>query len=278
MSQPPPVLGGGFFDSDLAWPRQLATVIDGTLRRKARYNSVMDQCQNCGTTLSDVYCPKCGQRNVRLDRPVFELLKEVARETFDVDGRAARTVRALFGQPGLITQEFLAGRRRRYTPPFRLYLVISVLFFLVVGWVTERGILLEPSLQPYDSLEHQARFVSNDLPKLMVLLLPVFALLLKLAFYQRNYFDHLIHALHLHCAAYVLLAFLFPLERLADTSWPLLVAQVFLMGWLATHCALSFRRVYAAGWFATAVRAVGLLVIYAGLLLTALQLASYLVR
>ena len=33
--------------------------------------------------------------------------------------------------PGHLTREFLAGRRARYLPPVRLYLVLSVVFFLV---------------------------------------------------------------------------------------------------------------------------------------------------
>ncbi|HXY95784.1 MAG TPA: DUF3667 domain-containing protein, partial [Steroidobacteraceae bacterium] len=32
--------------------------------------------------------------------------------------------------PGFLTREFLAGRRARYLPPVRLYLVLSVVFFL----------------------------------------------------------------------------------------------------------------------------------------------------
>jgi hypothetical protein len=40
---------------------------------------------------------------------------------------------ALIFKPGFLTREFLAGRRVRYLPPLRLYLVLSVLFFLIIG-------------------------------------------------------------------------------------------------------------------------------------------------
>lgn len=64
---------------------------------------------------------------------------------------------ALLFKPGYLTAEFLAGRRMRYLPPLRLYLVLSVLFFLLGGvldrhagiWVinvkTAKGIKLEPA-------------------------------------------------------------------------------------------------------------------------------------
>jgi hypothetical protein len=36
-------------------------------------------------------------------------------------------------RPGFLTQEFLRGRRARYLPPFRLYLVVSLFFFVVLA-------------------------------------------------------------------------------------------------------------------------------------------------
>ena len=41
----------------------------------------------------------------------------------------------------------------------------------------------------------------------MFVLLPVFALLIKIVFPRRLYFDHIIFSAHLHSAAYVLLAY-----------------------------------------------------------------------
>jgi hypothetical protein len=44
-----------------------------------------------------------------------------------------QTLKALLFKPGFLTCEFLAGRRASYLPPFRLYLVTSVLFFLILA-------------------------------------------------------------------------------------------------------------------------------------------------
>jgi hypothetical protein len=43
------------------------------------------------------------------------------------------TLYALLFKPGLLTREFLDGRRVRYLPPLRLYLVLSVVFFLIIS-------------------------------------------------------------------------------------------------------------------------------------------------
>jgi hypothetical protein len=60
-----------------------------------------------------------------------------ASEAFEsishADSRLWRTIGYLLVRPGFLTRQFFDGKRVRYLPPFRLYLVISALFFVVVG-------------------------------------------------------------------------------------------------------------------------------------------------
>lgn len=234
----------------------------------------MGDCKNCGAALTGEYCAQCGQRDLKLTRPIADLLSEIVQETFDFDGRAARSVAALFRRPGLLTREFLTGRRRDFTSPLRLYLVVSVLFFIVASWVTKQGILIEQGTVARGSIQDQAQFVSDGLPKLMFLLLPMFAALLKVAFWDRFYFEHLIHSLHLHSAGYAVLAFLLPLERVADANWPLLILQALLLTWLLAYCFVSFRRVYEVGWGIAVIKTLVVLFFYLAALLLSLELAT----
>ncbi len=204
----------------------------------------------------------CGQRDLDLQRPFRNLVAELIKETFDVDGRAWRTAKALFRHPGLLTQEFLAGRRRTYTPPLRLYLFFSVAFFVLMAWVASQGILLDRGQTAELHAQVQAQFLSDDLPRLMFLLLPVFALLLKALFIRRLYLDHLIFAVHLHCAAYVVLAVMVPIENAAAASKLALAAQLGLMTYLFVYLAIALRRVYAIGWLGAALRTTAILFAY----------------
>jgi len=54
-------------------------------------------------------------------------------EHFGLDSKVARTLIALVRWPGRLTNEFIRGRRVRYVPPLRLYLSLSVLFFLLTA-------------------------------------------------------------------------------------------------------------------------------------------------
>jgi hypothetical protein len=49
----------------------------------------------------------------------------------ELDSRLWRTVIPLLVRPGQLTRDYLEGRRARYMPPFRMYLVLSVVFFVV---------------------------------------------------------------------------------------------------------------------------------------------------
>jgi hypothetical protein len=208
----------------------------------------MARCKNCDTLLEARYCPQCGQRDIDLDRPLAELLGEALRETLDVDGRASRTLWTLISRPGVLTRDYLAGRRRRYSPPFRLYLIISVLFFVLTAWVAGQGILLDEGQTLEVDAPGQARLFADYVPRLMFVLLPVFALLLKAAFRHRLYFDHLIHALHLHSAAFIVLMAMLPLEQAASRSVLAVTLQLALFAYLLTMLVISFRRVYQVGW------------------------------
>ncbi|MCG8454753.1 MAG: DUF3667 domain-containing protein [Holophagales bacterium] len=91
-------------------------------------------CRNCGTALRGEYCYRCGQRARDLDVSFRELVADWLGGAFGLDARLWRTLKLLFLRPGQLTVEFLEGRRARYLPPFRLYLISSVLLFLTLTY------------------------------------------------------------------------------------------------------------------------------------------------
>jgi hypothetical protein len=91
-------------------------------------------CANCGARLLGQYCSECGQRHHH--QPVhhfWHFIGEAAEDLTHADSRLWQTLIALLFRPGFLTREFLDGRRVRYLPPVRLYLVVSVIFFIIAG-------------------------------------------------------------------------------------------------------------------------------------------------
>jgi hypothetical protein len=83
--------------------------------------------------VSGKYCSQCGQRLEHEIHSVLHFSREATEDLTHADSRLWSTIIALLFRPGFLTREFLDGRRVRYLPPLRLYLVLSVLFFLVIG-------------------------------------------------------------------------------------------------------------------------------------------------
>ena len=94
-------------------------------------------CANCSTPLQGPVCHQCGQLADEYHRPVRGLVGELIEGLLALDGRVARTLPNLLARPGRITRDYLKGRRARYMPPFRLYIVASLIFFLLVPGVDQ---------------------------------------------------------------------------------------------------------------------------------------------
>jgi len=89
------------------------------------------RCLNCDTELHGRYCANCGQDSHRLVLSLWHALSEVLEEISQADARVWRTLKLLVRRPGELTCEFLRGKRASYTPPLRLYVALSLLFFVV---------------------------------------------------------------------------------------------------------------------------------------------------
>jgi hypothetical protein len=107
-------------------------------------------CLNCGAHLRGQYCGHCGQRSGSRLISLWELVRDAFGDLFELDSRLWNTLVPLMIRPGLLTHDYLQGRRARYMPPFRMYLVLSVLFFLVAFFDPQEklGLLFEPEPTP----------------------------------------------------------------------------------------------------------------------------------
>lgn len=93
-----------------------------------------ENCLNCGEVLTGQHCSHCGQPAKVRVLSLWSLTRDVIGDLLDADSRVWRTLWPLAFRPGLLTQEFLRGRRMSYTPPFRMYLVLSLVFFVMASF------------------------------------------------------------------------------------------------------------------------------------------------
>ena len=113
---------------DVAVPESSAIVADASAVVPVR-------CKNCDAMLLGRFCANCSQAADVHVPTTRELLHELLEGVTHSDSRLWRTLTTLWFKPGKLTEEFVAGRRVAYLPPFRLYLVLSILFFLLASFV-----------------------------------------------------------------------------------------------------------------------------------------------
>lgn len=99
-------------------------------------------------------------------------------------------------------------------------------------------------------------YIVKNLPLMMLILIPIFALLLKLLYIRRQelYIKHLIHGLHLHTFAYFLYGVSLIVMHffLGDTASIVVGSLTFIL--VSTYAYISFLKVYKQHWFKTLVK------------------------
>lgn len=90
-------------------------------------------CLNCSQESEAKYCPACGQSMDVKISTVWHFISETLDVIYNFDSKVWQSILPLIFKPGKLTNEYIAGRRVRYLPPFRLYLILSILFFLVAA-------------------------------------------------------------------------------------------------------------------------------------------------
>lgn len=94
-------------------------------------------CLNCGVAVppESIYCGQCGQENEATPVSFAALMREGWDEFIKIDKKLLATLGLLLFRPGYLTGEFVRGRRTAYLSPFKMYITVSALFFLVFGLV-----------------------------------------------------------------------------------------------------------------------------------------------
>lgn len=261
----------------------------------------MSACRNCGHALAEPrpnFCGHCGQETRVLPPTLGEFAQQFGGNYLAAEGALWRTL-ALLMLPGRLTQEYLAGRRRRYVLPLRLYLTISLVALIALRLVgtfeietvkPENIALPRPGQLSFtlievgslragmaadgffctglpaalckrlkDRIDLDPKAVARQLRELperfishwgtaMFLLLPIFAMWLKLSYLgrHRRYTEHLVFALHLH-------AFWFLMLLALATPWAWFNGLAFVA--IPVYALIALQRVYGGPWWGTLLRA-----------------------
>lgn len=335
---------------------------------KKHYRKEND-CLNCGTILEGKFCHNCGQENLEMKESFGHMLNHAISDYFHFDYQFFHTLKPLFFKPGHLTNEYNSGHRAQYLHPVKMYIFISLVFFLiafrgnhqvrevkattvtqqeadsvkrrVVDSVSARKhftvkqktdfsnkVKIEPINEngkikydvDYDAGEHidifgiqvdrnsnyeqylakqaklpfsqrdnlvvsyithksydwmsqgkdaQKMFIEalqHNVPKVMFLILPLFALILKIAFSKNRkfYVEHIIYAIHLHCFIFLFLIVIGIINMITPHSWKSVSDWVALLATIVIiwYIYRSLRTVYQRSHWRTVSKMAGISVMY----------------
>jgi hypothetical protein len=107
--------------------------------RKKKSRPPLTHCENCGAPLTGPYCSQCGQPAIDYRRSFASLMIDAADAFFNLDERFLATFWLLLIKPWRLTIEFIEGKRARHVHPLRVYLIASVIFFLVINFLSRNA-------------------------------------------------------------------------------------------------------------------------------------------
>lgn len=248
-------------------------------------------CVTCGAELAGPFCAECGERVTADDDARFiPFVLEAVSDAFDADSRFWRSFRALVAKPGLLTAEYLTGRRKPYLGPVQVFLIANVIFFaalnLGLGFNTFTtqlhyhigqpgyGPMAERMIAQYgehDTAEHDAYTSRFDeaTPRyansLIILMVPMMAFVLWLLYAgRRPFLHHVITSLHLFAFLMLLMIAVPLLATLIAVVVPAAMMQLnnemamllLLGGVLSFYLGAGLRRAYGGSWVSAMLRGV----------------------
>jgi len=124
------------------------------------------ECLNCGhpLKLTDKYCSNCAQLNTTKQLVLKDFFAEFFSSIFTYDSRLRYTLKDLLFKPGTITKNYVEGQRLKYANPFRFFLSVSIIYFLIQGLLASLNISDNPfiTLNADDSLIINTEAVSPE--------------------------------------------------------------------------------------------------------------------
>ena len=144
-------------------------ILNKLKKEKTKHRQENAVCKNCATVFTGNFCPECGQSVKEYDKPFSFIFYNFVGEFFAFDTRFFRTFTTLLTKPGFLTKQYFEGKRIRYAPPYRIFIFVSFILFLLLQIYTNNSLtnVLDANLEgniSLDSISHaKADSIINQL-------------------------------------------------------------------------------------------------------------------
>jgi hypothetical protein len=95
------------------------------------------ECKNCNNHLDikDKFCSDCGQKNIS-KLSLKYVFGEFFQTVFNLDSKVFKSLKFLIFKPGVLSKEYIEGKRVSYLPPIRIYIALSFIYFFLISVIS----------------------------------------------------------------------------------------------------------------------------------------------
>ena len=99
-------------------------------------NSLRFTCPSCGSEIVDRFCSHCGEKRLTTqDHSLWTYFTELLGLVTRLDSKLLRSVAFLVVRPGMLSVEYVEGRRVRYMTPLRLFVFVSIVYYVALTYL-----------------------------------------------------------------------------------------------------------------------------------------------
>lgn len=159
----------------------------------------MKSCLNCNTENNSKFCKECGQSMSTHRLTVSHIIEEIVHYFTHADKGLFFIIKEMFIRPGVVIEEYIEGKRKKYFNPFTFLLLcssISAYLFYKLNYYS--NITFQESAKNTPSeINHLLVQTSQLMEKygklITILMLPLLAGIGKILYFKRskNYAEHL---------------------------------------------------------------------------------------
>lgn len=217
-------------------------------------------CFNCETPLNnrENYCPSCGQENHHKQASVVILIRDFLGDSLSFDSKLFKSLAPLVLQPGVMTEDYLNGKRQKFVPPIRLFLFLSFIYFglsLLLFQEWTGSVTLNGEVATGKAAEEFGEAMRNNMNLLFFLFTPIQALIIMIWYRSKErkyYVNFFVYSLHLFSLLFVMgtvietLDWLFTGDQdfMTVFDWILFAFNVLLIAYFLVYTVVSLKRVF----------------------------------
>lgn len=218
------------------------------------------ECLNCHAALvqNENYCPNCGQENHNKQVSTSMLLNDFLTDYIAFDSKLFKSIIPLLTKPGVITEEFLDGKRQKYIPPIRVFLFLSFVYFgltyLLSDSSTAGSITINGEGQDSEAGRAFYDQFINNFNLVVFFFAPLQALLIMLFYRSKEryfYVNFFVYTLHLFSFFFLLGTFLVLVNHLLTSLSDSIIMDYIVAGvavllaiYVIIYSVISLKRVF----------------------------------